>query len=367
MSDLSTQHARGKIHVVVSIASGTRQAQDFYNANLAPALQKLGQSDHETHYTESEDTISELTCDVFIPNAVQGRPQTILLLSGDGGMVDIINTVLESALFQTRDRSKYVKPIISIFPLGTGNALANSLKIAQDDDDNDSGNAMGLATYTKGKPISLPIFRATFSPGSRLLAHEAKDELALKDNSLWGCVVCSWGLHASLVADSDTAEYRKHGADRFKLAAKENLFPDHGHGPHKYAGKVSVLRKDGQWHVMERKEHAYVLATLVSNLEKTFVISPDSKSLDGQLRLVHFGPMSGEEVMKIMMAAYDGGKHVQDRRVIYDEIDGLRIDFDEEDERWRRVCVDGKIVRVDKGGWVEIKREESEVLDVLCL
>jgi hypothetical protein len=113
----------------------------------------------------------------------------------------------------------------------------------------------------------------------------------------------------------------------------------------------------------------YVLATLVSNLEKTFTISPSSKPLDGQLRLVHFGPMpSGKEVMGVMGQAYQGGKHVADPAVGYEDIEGLRIDFEgkEEDGRWRRICVDGKIVRVDKDGWIELRKEPRHVLDVIC-
>ena len=78
--------------------------------------------------------------------------------------------------------------------------------------------------------------------------------------------------------------------------------------------------------------------------------------------------MSGDEVMKVMTKAYDQGKHVEDERVRYEEIDGLRISFDdsEEDGRWRRICVDGKIIRVEKGGWVEVTKEDAHVLDIVC-
>jgi hypothetical protein len=66
--------------------------------------------------------------------------------------------------------------------------------------------------------------------------------------------------------------------------------------------------------------------------------------------------------------AYKQGKHVDDHRVRYEEIDGLRIAFDdsEEDGRWRRICVDGKIIRVEKGGWVELIKEDTHVLDIVC-
>ena len=66
--------------------------------------------------------------------------------------------------------------------------------------------------------------------------------------------------------------------------------------------------------------------------------------------------------MKLLTLAYQGGKHVEDDRVAYREIVGLQIDFDEQDARWRRVCVDGKIVRVEQGGWVEVRSGTGEGL-----
>jgi hypothetical protein len=181
-------------------------------------------------------------------------------------------------------------------------------------------------------------------------------------------------MHASLVGDSDTAEYRKHGVERFKMAAKEALYPADGSPPHPYKGKISILKEGAQWTTIPEEEHMYVLATMVSHLEQPFCISPASKPLDGTMHLVHFGPRSGDEVMGIMGKAYQGGLHVQEADVRYESIDGLRIEFEgrEHHGRWRRICVDGKIVRVEKDGWVEVKRvSESNggmrVLDVVVL
>lgn len=348
-----------KVHVIVSIASGTRQAEDFYNTRLKPIMNATGwekSGKYEVHFTTSDTTVTELARNILAPAAAQGVKQQVILLSGDGGVVDIVNALMSS---QHINSDQYQPPTLTIIPLGTGNALANSLRVTAD-------NSLGLRTIYQGVSQHLPTFKATFSSGARILANEAKDELPLHENSVWGCVVCSWGLHSSLVADSDTSLYRKHGAERFQMAAKENLFPGDGSLPHEYSGKVSVLGKDGNWKPLDRAKHAYILATLVSNLEKTFTISPASKPLDGKLRLVHFGPSDGNEAMEIMVAAYNNGKHVEDPRVGYEEIEGLRIDFDEEDGRWRRVCVDGKIVRVKQGGWVKVTKEKREVLNVMC-
>jgi diacylglycerol kinase family enzyme len=191
---------------------------------------------------------------------------------------------------------------------------------------------------------------------------------------MYGAVVCSWGLHATLVADSDTAEYRKHGIKRFAMAAQEALSPADGTGPHRYKAKVSlqVANDEGtSWTQVENKEHSYVMATLVSNLEEKFTISPASKPLSGALRFVYFGYVSGDEAMRIMTLAYQDGAHVKDDAVDYSAVDALLIDFageeGEADGRWRRICVDGKIVRVNKGGYVEVKNDKRSVLELTVL
>ena len=52
---------------------------------------------------------------------------------------------------------------------------------------------------------------------------------------------------------------------------------------------------------------------------------------------------------------------------MYQPIDGIRIDFDENEAHWRRVCVDGKIVRVDKDGWVEVSMSERSLLNLIVV
>lgn len=110
-----------------------------------------------------------------------------------------------------------------------------------------------------------------------------------------------------------------------------------------------------------REEHGYVLVTLVSNLERTFTISPSSKPLDGKLRVVNFGAMGGNETMEVMKAVYDGGKHVNMENVGYEVVEKMRIQFNEEGEgwKWRRCCVDGLIVGVEEEGWMEVEMVPS--------
>lgn len=355
--------SRDHIDIIISTRSGTGLAENVWKQLIEPFFAANGRRMHahyEVHLTTSETTINELVRDLVLPRANEDKRQSILLLSGDGGMVDMINTLIAGP-----HTEQYRKPEIGLLPFGTGNALANSSGITGDE-------TYGLRALLRGQPREVPVFRAAFSPGARLLVNEARAERKLNDNTdgtpvAHGAVVASWGLHATLVADSDTTEYRKFGAERFKMAGKEALYPSDGSLPHAYEGKISILKSDlSEWEALGRNEHGYILATLVSHLEAGFRISPSSMPLDGRLRLVHFGRLNGDDAMGIMTKAYQNGQHVDDEKVGYEEIHGLRIDFAEDDARWRRVCIDGKIIRVEKEGWVEVTVCDRGVVDLLA-
>lgn len=336
-------------------------AKTFFQDVLQPFLRRIQLQDaaYDIYHTTSDQTIIELARSKLLPEAQNGVEQAVILLSGDGGMIDILNV-----LYERSHTTQYRSPNVAILPLGTGNALANS-SVGQHD------NTFGLRSLFSGTPVPLPTFRTTFSSGSRLITNEGQDETKLpvtKDSpTAYGAVVCSWGFHATLVADSDTVEYRKHGADRFQMAAKEALFPADGSAPHAYRGTVKVLPvgSGNGWRTLEDSEYGYVLATFMSHLEAGFTISPDSLPLDGKLRLIHFGALKGEEIMDIMQKAYNGGAHVRDDRVHYEEIDGLRIELHEDDARWRRVCIDGRIVRTEANGWFEVRNHVEPAVDLI--
>ncbi|USP74073.1 hypothetical protein yc1106_01347 [Curvularia clavata] len=359
------QSSQRETHVIVSIGSGGRQAEPFFQNVVKPILTAIhgedGVSKFKIHTTTSEASISDLTNNIFFPAANSGNPIRIILLSGDGGIVDLVN-----GLVPPPQSDAYVPPEVVLLPLGTANALYHSIN---------AGKPLSWGINTLGSTVSkpLPVFTASFSPGARLLVDEARSEQSLPQNEdgngvLHGAVVASWGMHASLVGDSDTAHYRQYGVERFKMAAKEALYPADGAAPHAYKACIEVFQ-NGQWIQLEQQEHMYVLATLVSHLEQPFCISPSTSPLDGSMRLVHFGPTSGDDAMRIMGLAYQGGSHVHDPAVRYEDIDGLRIRFKgmEKDSRWRRICVDGKIVRVEADGWVEIRKNQKRALNVVVV
>lgn len=364
LTNLHYQDGSSNLHVVVSVGSGLSKAQEFHDNVLNPLLQciQLDKSSFQLHITESENSITDLTRAVLLPRASEGYAQTVILLSGDGGVFDIIN-VLHASVHTT----SYVKPVVCLLALGSGNALAHSIGLIH-------GSDKGLRTLLKGKRHSLPTFTVNFSTGSEFVVDdgESRKPLPLSETGhgvVYGAVVCSWALHASLVADSDTPEYREYGNDRFLMAAKELLSPPDGSASHIYRGKITFAHNDSNRGQLEKaqayREHSYILACLVSHLEENFVVSPYSKPLDGRLRLLRIGPVSGAELYQILQPASQGGEHIENPAVYYEEFCHLRIDLMEKDSKWRRVCVDGKIIMVNEGGWLEVHRQERDVLDVV--
>ena len=366
------------VDVILSTKSGQGHAECVYKNLLQPFLKHMGCQSHEVYKTTSDRFISQLCRDKFLPAANAGIQKMIILLSGDGGIVDVVDNLLPvTQTNATYSVSKdlpagFAKPTFAIMPLGTGNALAHSSNVTKD-------RTLGVATLLRGFCTDLPIFKVCFSPPARAVIPVSNQNpgggLSVASEPVavaHGAVVFSWALHAALVADSDTPAYRMHGVERFQMAGKENLFPRNGKGPHRYRGKVSFQQPSGEWKEVPREEHSYILATLCSRLEEKFMISPLSKPLDGKLRLVHFGPgehtsnpMTGEQIVELMQKAYGSGKHVQESNVGYEEARYIKLKIAEEDDpaaddshggpgRWRRICIDGKIFLCDPGTTIEV-------------
>lgn len=181
------------LHVIISVRSGVGEAQRFFDDVLVEALSNIGltQGAYHVHTTTSENSIVEIAEQVLLTRANHGIPQTVLLLSGDGGIVDIVNTLLIS----TRSE-QYTKPTIGLISMGTGNALANSTFLQKD-------LTRGLRTIFRGHPHPLPTFTVHFSPGSVLLTDEGRSTEPLPSSPtgrggiMHGVVVCSWAFHAS--------------------------------------------------------------------------------------------------------------------------------------------------------------------------
>ncbi|KAK5998591.1 hypothetical protein PT974_00972 [Cladobotryum mycophilum] len=372
------------VDVIVSTKSGINQSLAFWQTVLQPVWdileRELASSDSPAPLPSSKATrnilitqdarsVREFARRLSTSGGVSSShsSRTIVLLSGDGGVVDLLNEGVADAPHEQQ-------LLLALLPLGTGNALFHSLhKPVWTEEHNPSPLVLGLRTLFAGAKAQLPVFRATFSEGSHIVKYTAEgDALARRDvavEKLYGAVVASYGFHASIVYESDTPEYRVHGAKRFGMAAQELLRLSHS-----YRGSVQVRPPGGEegalFEPIAGDEHLYVLVTPLSNLERTFTISPASRPLDGKLRLVHFGNVGGQRAMDVMMKAYDGGKHVgmkwdDGHEVRYEEIEEIRVTTAEEDERWRMICIDGTIVELPKGGQVSVSKEKRDIFKVL--
>ena len=311
------------IHVIISTYSGTQKAAAFSSKVLRPLLISLGIYAYNVHVTMTADSVSDLTRTRFLPAANNGIPQLIILLSGDGGISDMVDTLLSEGLDENA-----TMPTVALIPMGTGNALFNSAcrprpgrqegeipeSIKSEIDYHDIPDATsGLRTLLHGVPRRIPTLTSTFSPGSQFVSYPsppksgstATDTNPLKSqspftsldptpilsplppqNTLHGCILASWCLHASLVSLSDAPRYRVQGISRFQSAASELLSPADGKGMHMYRGRVEIQREaGGSWSSLQSEaehdpnpvqKYSYILATLVSHLEPTFLISPAS-------------------------------------------------------------------------------------------
>lgn len=362
--------------VLVSTKSGTGRALEFWRRVLQPLLHLAGEKPVEPRsllITESDQSVSN-----FAKSLKAQQPNvstTVVLLSGDGGAVDMLNSCPELP-------EGSLAPTMALIPLGTGNALFNSLHKPLQITPGPSALVTGLRTLFRGVSAPLPVFKASFSPGSQVVAFKGKNDGGSSDakgeeaadisrqetavSHLYGAIVASYGFHASIVYESDTPEYRVHGSKRFGMVAAELLRESHP-----YAAQIEICRSSSsEYEAIPRETHGYVLSSMVSNLERTFTVSPASKPLDGKLRIVHFGPVGRERCMEAMMKAYDGGKHVDlkwddGQEVGYEEIAGVKVHVREENERWRKVCIDGTIVDIPQGGTMTVTPQEKGRLQVL--
>ncbi|GKU18089.1 unnamed protein product [Fusarium langsethiae] len=364
-----------QVDVIVSVKSGVGQALRVWQDVLKPLWESFiddsGKPQYRFIQTYSAETVRDYARRLWASEE-RSKPRTVVLLSGDGGVVDLLNG-------SDGDEKPHISPTIALLPLGTGNALFHSTHKPLYTEPGPSPLALGLRTLFQGVSTDLPIFRASFSSGSRIVkfTDKVKESPANDPNRvkkeetsithLQGAIVASYGFHASIVYESDTPEYRVHGDKRFGMVAAELLKESHP-----YAAEVSIRRhSSATFEEIPREKHAYVLAVLVSNLERTFTISPATRPLQSQLRLVHFGPIGGDRTMDVMTKAYDGGKHIgmdwpDGERVGYDEVDEVKISLLESDGRWRKVCIDGTIVEIPEGGNMVIKMLDHGLFKILA-
>lgn len=190
-----------EVHVIVSAQSGAGLATTTSDNILTPLFTLLGVKP-TVHTTTSKTSHSE-----YLESTVFSRVHEIIIviLGGDTIIYDLLN-----ALPKNNHLTPAHRFTICPIPCGTGNALAVSL-----------GTKSILIGISKVFGVSESnAVHSTILPVMKISIRDAQQE-----RTIWGAVVCSWGLHASLVADSDDPEMRKqHGANRFAVPSSSFCF-----------------------------------------------------------------------------------------------------------------------------------------------
>ncbi|CAK7895514.1 hypothetical protein CAAN1_10S00254 [[Candida] anglica] len=306
----------------VNSGKGRNPETDVYKNVIDPLFEELG-VEHKHLSTDGADSIKQ-----FANSLKQKKTQLVIFISGDTSINEFINGL---------DRNDQGGDLLLFhIPAGTGNSLALSLGIY-----NVAESIQRLLSPEEIVPFNL--YEATFPEGSYHLSRDVKTEEIF--TPLKFIVVLSWGFHASLVADSDTPELRKHGVQRFAIAAKTNL-----EEVQLYDGETRI----GDNETLIEGPFAYWLATPAKRFEKPFEISPRGDVKDDKLWLVAFNTSSGSEyIVDIMTKVYDSGKHVKDERVVYESVqkgEDIVLEVSAKNSARRgRFCLDGSIIKVPDG------------------
>jgi hypothetical protein len=87
------------LHVLISTLSGTGLAPEFWNSVLHPLLNEVGWKDSSYNVVKTSSAISvkEFAGESLRAGAEKGLKQTVLMLSGDGGIVDTLNGLLKQS------------------------------------------------------------------------------------------------------------------------------------------------------------------------------------------------------------------------------------------------------------------------------
>lgn len=323
-TQISHYNNHHQLVVVDSVSSGTgrQKEKDVYNKILAPLFAELGIK-HRYLKTESAATITEFA------QELRGGSYAVILISGDTSVTELINALPENETGAVN---------ICVVPCGTGNSIALSL-----------GTTTVFAALQRFfrsvggiQPVQLHTYEALFPDGS----YYVNSKIPIKDKVRF-VVVLSWAFHAALVADSDTPELRKHGVDRFRMAAESNLEKNCS-----YEGSYLIDTKS------YNGPFAYWLVTATSRFEEKFLILPKGDINRPELHVVLFGAQSdatGGYIMEVMQQVYQDGSHVDNKKVVYQRIgteSGVWLTTEGRNERF---CVDGAIVVVPEPGTIGIR------------
>ena len=164
------QGANQEVDIIVSVKSGLGLAPKVWHRVLQPLWELVVQhgiaaecnSLYRLTTTDSAETIRTFARHLWASQTSSSNKRTIVLLSGDGGVVDLLNG-------SDHADSPKTLPLMALLPLGTGNALFHSTHKPLYSDPGPTPLVHAFRTLFTGTPRGLPVFRASFTPGSQIV------------------------------------------------------------------------------------------------------------------------------------------------------------------------------------------------------
>lgn len=108
------EHGRSETFVLASTLSGTGLTMEFLDRILKPLLNAFGLKDgqYKVSKTQEASYIRDWAESSLLAKANEGTRQTVIMLTGDGGVVETLNGILASG-----ERSRYAQNTHLIEPL----------------------------------------------------------------------------------------------------------------------------------------------------------------------------------------------------------------------------------------------------------
>ncbi|KAJ3728941.1 hypothetical protein C8R42DRAFT_601357 [Lentinula raphanica] len=372
---------------------GDQTAKSFFEEHVLPLCKETQVSVSGVLGTERINHVGELVLE-FLEKTPIDEVLTVILGCGDGTLHEMINYLSSTEI---KGRAGVPPEIhLVIIPCGTANALYSSLfPPAPESSSSTEYRLRSLRSYIVGQesrlvPLTLAITTLSSPPNAKLARPKA----------VASTVVVSTSLHASILYDSERLRAEMPGIERFKVAAQQNSTKWYNSSakilPVASLGVVQLYDPDSKDFVSHPDSDeddpfvdvygpfAYFVATVnVDRLEPAFRITPLAKDIipsEATCDLVVVRPFSDPTVSMdtpesreafaaklwdILKGAYENGNHINLR---YDEEGNLTtagdgpfaVEYircggwewipDDIDDDAHRICFDGAIHTIEKGG-----------------
>jgi hypothetical protein len=271
--------------VIYNPVSGDRTAAKLTTDTILPLLATHNVTPDKVAATEYAGHAGKLLLSYIdsLASSIRAEPITLVLVSGDGTLHEIVN-----ALHSARSKQEEPVPILRIvlIPGGTANALhATFFPPPASSSTAQPTLLASLRSFLSATaPRLIPLtFAHTVLPGS-----ENPDGIPIASSDVVSVVVTSTALHAAILHDSEALRASVPGVERFKIAAVQNTTTWY-HARARLLGPVQRydVTSGAFVNVAEEEEplelsgpFAYFLSTVnVDRLEPLFRIAPLQRAL----------------------------------------------------------------------------------------